>query len=59
MIHTRLYSKVSIHAPVKEATSRMNQWFLYHGVSIHAPVKEATTISVDDITGFEFRSTPP
>jgi hypothetical protein len=34
--------KVSIHAPVKEATSFRSELCVSQCVSIHAPVKEAT-----------------
>ena len=38
---------VSIHAPVKDATIRIDYLILVQIVSIHAPVKDATTPSCD------------
>ena len=40
---------VSIHAPMKGATSISSNFFLALIVSIHAPMKGATRISVMDI----------
>ena len=41
---------VSIHAPVKGATSGSIPFFLKKVVSIHAPVKGATVLIKDTVT---------
>ena len=50
---------VSIHAPVKGATSRQQSGRDQTGVSIHAPVKGATMISARQIRLSTFQSTLP
>ncbi|CAK8712344.1 hypothetical protein LDFHOB_01470 [Candidatus Electronema aureum] len=52
-------SKVSIHAPVKEATVGYAGKDGLHPVSIHAPVKEATFRAKYCKLTHEFQSTPP
>ena len=37
------WQSVSIHAPVKDATTSINQLRSWIKVSIHAPVKDATS----------------
>ena len=50
---------VSIHAPVKGATSRACQASTTVMVSIHAPVKGATASDYAALRSYMFRSTPP
>gem|GEM_PF-2782693 len=50
---------ISIHAPVKGATSDLNRPLPMMGISIHAPVKGATSLSISwDFFGI-FQSTHP
>ena len=43
MILMTHYHLISIHAPVKGATSFLDDDFIHHIISIHAPVKGATS----------------
>ena len=56
---TSIFSKISIHAPAKDATIVIGLEIFNYGISIHAPAKDATILGGVKMTKFEFQSTHP
>ena len=54
-----LNTRVSIHAPVKDATKGETGEDGGYFVSIHAPVKDATVERISDCQVIRFQSTHP
>ena len=50
---------ISIHAPMKDATSDVGERFLFREISIHAPMKDATFNALTSSTLALFQSTHP